>query len=365
MGGKAFSELNIVRLNKDENEEISSKLVRFLRQSLGTSDVSVLPYYKDKPSFGDIDIILTHEDISNFENKIKSDFYEYFQKETCSPRIANNGGVISFAYQKNNQDYVQVDLMPHPKEQFNKIIQYFAYNDLCILISRFISIPVFNARYTPDGCEINVYRDDDSYECLLGIAKTENKLVNYLHFLDLDVERFKCGFNSKNELYQFVTDSRFFDFDNFKQAIGVDNISEKERQNRDVYRGFIDYVIDNKQHKKMNKMDDPQNYLFSHFPELKMQYDYFKNEYKKYIFFKSKFNGENIGKILNIDCQDRVLGKVMKSFLKNRVLSENKELIDTVNNMSDNEFNAMILNKHKELYQNVKSVDPKFKKRVF
>lgn len=349
MGGKAFGELNIVRMDKENYDIISNNIVDLLKRILKSDNVGALSYYKEKSSFGDVDVIITNEDIHRFEIENNVNFYNFVQEKINSPRISDNTSLVSLAFKINSKDYVQIDLMPHPEKDYVNVHRYFSYNDLCILIGRFLSVPVFNARYTKEGCEINIYREENNTEYLLGIARTENKIYDYLTFLDLNVEKFKSGFSSKKEIYKFIYDSKYFDYNNFLNAINIDNSLEKVRQSRDLYQGFIDFILTQKE-KKGVKPKNAKECLLNNFPELKIQEDNYKKEYSDFLLFKDKFNGDNISKLLKIDKKDRNLGVIMKSFLKHRVLSENKEFINKVLLLSESEFFNMLLSAKNKYY---------------
>lgn len=366
MGGHAFSELNVVRMTADQFETVKKGVIKFLKSALDSEYVDVLPYYKDKTSFGDIDIIITNEDLKRYKEKNGKDFYSHIGEHLGSPRVADNGAVVSFALPLTKSEsgtplnYVQLDLMAHPEENFKKVIQFFGYNDLCILINRFISIPVFNVRYTMNGCEFNVYKGEKD-DHLLGVVSTVGKLEDYIKLMDLDLDKFKSGFNNKEEIYNFVFNSRYFDTLVYNREISVNNISEKERQEREVYRNFA-YFVNGKKNKKGEILPDPQRLIYDSFPELKAQSEIFKNEHIFYLNFKKRFNGENISEISGINIKDKKLGMLMKSFLTYRVLKDNKEFIDQVNNMTEEDFKKMILCKKREVFNNEsKSVSVKFK----
>lgn len=365
MGGNAFKNINIVRMNNVEFKNVSKKLVNILKDILNSEEVAILPYYDNKPFFSDVDIMLCNEDISNFEKENNVNFFEYCNKLFSGEGIAiNNDSLVSIAVpiNKAHTEFAQVDLMPHPRENFYKNLIFYGYNDLNVLVNRFISIPLFNAKYTSDGVEINIYREKGNIDMLLGIAKTENSALEYLSFLDLDINKFKKGFSTKEEIFDFILSSKYFDTNTFNSQIKINNSSEKLRLRRDVYRTFIDYVKD-KDFKSGTKVIDSLEVLFDNFDTLKKQSEMFFKQYDDYIIFKQRFNTENINAILGLESKDLIGGKVIKTFLKEREVYKNKELIETVNRMNDEEFKNM-LNERRLLINEKEKANIKSKKRI-
>lgn len=363
MGGKAFNHLNIVRMNKDNYVKTKSKLIKTLKVLLKSDLIQDLPYYKDKETFGDLDLVMTNEDLNNFKEKNDRSFFDYLKEKYKKSEYVENGNITSFALPINDEEYVQVDFMPHNREDYFNVINYFSFNDLPILINKFLSIPTFDAVYHMNGCSINIYREEGNTEYLLGIASTNNKMFEYLSALDLNVEHYNKGFSNKKDIYEFIYSSRYFDTDYFFNEIESLNSVEKKRQERSLYQGFIDYVR-SKPRKVGDKIKNKEERLFQVFPELKEQKEFFKQEYRNYLKFRERFNGKNISLILSLNEKDRNLGLIMKSFLEERVLSENRKLINKVNSLSDLEFKNMLLQRKKEVL-NEKNANFKSKNRIF
>lgn len=366
MGGNAFKNINIVRLNNVEFKLISEKIVLILKKILNSENVAILPYYDNKESFSDVDIMICREDIKFFEANKKINFFEYCNDIFNGNGIAtNNESLTSIAIPTNKEKtkFAQVDLMPHSFSEFNKNLIFFGYNDLNVLVNRFLSMPLFNAKYIPDGVELNIYREEGVKDMLLGIAKTDNEALKYLSFLDLDINKFKTGFNSKEEIFDFIISSKYFDTNIFYEQINMVNSSEKLRLKRDVYSSFIDYVK-NKPLKNGEKIKDPKIILFENFEDLKIQSKEFFNQYNNYLEFKKRFNVNFINKLLNLDSKDLLGGKILKSFLKERDLYKNIELINRINKMKDEDLKLILIEQGKIINEERKT-DSKLKKRIF
>lgn len=366
MGGNAFKNLNIVRLDNNEFKKISNKIVEILKNILNSENVAILPYYENKETFSNVDIMICNEDIECFEKNKNVDFFKYCNEIFDGRGIAiNNDNLTSIAVPINKEKtkFAQVDLMPHNYSNFEKNLNFFGYNDLNVLVNRFLSIPLFNAKYVPDGVELNIYREEGMDDMLLGISKTSNKSLKYLEFLNLDIKKFKKGFKSKEEIFDFVLSSKYFDTSVFYSQISMVNSSEKLRLKRKVYSSFIDYVK-MKPIKNGEKVKNPKSMLFENFNELKIQSDYFFEQYNNYLEFKKKFNVSNINRLLNLDEKNRLGGKILKSFLQERDIYKNIELINKVNKMNEEELTIALIERGKEINEE-KKADIKSKKRIF
>ena len=77
MGGNAFKNINIVRMNNVEFKNVSKKLVNILKDILNSEEVAILPYYDNKPFFSDVDIMLCNEDILIFVKENYVNFFVY------------------------------------------------------------------------------------------------------------------------------------------------------------------------------------------------------------------------------------------------------------------------------------------------
>lgn len=364
MGGNAFKDINVIKMNKDEFEYHSNRVIVFLRENLNSEYVNILPYFSNKNSFSDIDIMICREDINDYQSKNgKSIFKSLIDHFDCpQSTLGNDDNLISIAVPIDKNRFIQLDLMPHSKNVYDDNLRFFAYNDLNILINRFISVPVFGAKFSPNGLCLNIYRDEKSKELLLGVAETKDKYYDYIDFLDLNVEQLKKGFNEQEEMYAFIFKSKYFDTSTMLSQIANLNVVERGRMDRPLYKGFISYV-QNKESKRGIVPSSSNEQLFARFPEIKEHKKLLRQEYQSYLLFKLRFNFPYIKEILNGETSDNVK-QFMNSFRKDRHIRNEKKLIEQVNTLSDEDF-VKFLNSEIRKYNESKKINIKSKKRIF
>lgn len=124
MGGNAFPNYCLARLNAEDYVIISNEIVNRLRSNFPDSLFEVIPSYRSKDSFGDLDILYCSDvPRDSLKNCISPVDYVY------------NGDVSSFAVEINDQLF-QVDLIKSPRVSFDFALSYFSYNDLGNLLGR-------------------------------------------------------------------------------------------------------------------------------------------------------------------------------------------------------------------------------------
>lgn len=176
MGGLLF---NTKRMPKEEFlpfvQEVEGKL------RMHTNYRFFVPkWIRDKEDFGDLDIVVeTPVDNEVFKNIFKAE------------KFNSNGPCFSIVY----KDF-QVDFIKHSPEDFESSMNYYCYNDLGNLIGRLAQR--FNLKFGPDGLRYTYYTGVKSE---MNVSKDINMILS---FLDLDVNKFHQGFETRKELFDFI-----------------------------------------------------------------------------------------------------------------------------------------------------------------
>lgn len=347
MGGKALKSINVSGMDKETFLKVSLDVIGKLQDELGSNLVEILPYYKSKKTFSDIDVLISKTAIEKYGfNK----FHEFLKEDLKSPEQSGNSQVYSFGY-KYEDSYHQVDLMIHDEDMFFKAKKYFAYNDLNILMN-FISVSNFDLAFSKEGLNHTIYTDSKTQK--IGDYTVEADFYDILDFLGLNKEKHKIGFNSLEDMYDFIYESPYFDSSSFLKKTEKENRSEIKRAERKTYSGFIEYVK-NKPVKKslLNKKstDEIQNLFFFKFPIAKEKYDKIIKNDKKIKEMRESFNGFVISKVLDIDIKDRFLGVVMRKIKHDFNYDENL-MADWIKENGKDKLNDLIIIASNELKDN-------------
>ena len=164
MGGNALKNTNTRRYNSDEyfklfqviGAQICDHVVQF----------GLIKSYRNKDTFGDMDILYVHNGTINMRDVVTSLF---------NPNeIVVNGDVMSF-----NVEELQVDLIKVNLEEYDFAMKYFSYNDLGNLIGRVAH--KLGLKFGRKGL-LYVYRKNDK---ILGEVTITNDLIKLLVSVDM------------------------------------------------------------------------------------------------------------------------------------------------------------------------------------
>lgn len=121
MGGKAFSNLKNVRLDKDEFETFSNACSIKLETVFPENEFRTIVSFRNKESFGDLDILWCGPAQS----------IESMCRTLGAIAVFDNGPVVSYAVPIDIDDSIfQVDLIRVDCRHMESAFSYFAFNDL-------------------------------------------------------------------------------------------------------------------------------------------------------------------------------------------------------------------------------------------
>jgi hypothetical protein len=275
-----------------------------------------IKYYSEKESFGDMDIIINSKHlqpnyikglIEIFELNSKSDNDTI--KNIAEGNWSKNGNVFSFKYKE-----FQIDLIITADEDFQPSIDYFGYNDLGNLVGRVTH--KLGLKVGHRGTHV-IVRDDSH---LVGEILVTKDLREILELADFDVAKWEAGFNTLEEIYIWVSNSKYFN----KEIYSLDNRNHYSRTRdakRATYKGFTEWCEtrefeNNFPYSEMTSKDgynirEPffTELICKRFPHVKEEYDVLIAEYEEHKIFKSKFNGDICMKITGLE--GKALGEFM------------------------------------------------------
>lgn len=324
MGGNALKNCFTRRYQKDEYNHLCNEVLEILLSSENIYK-AVIPYsYRNKESFGDMDIVISFT--QNF------DLQTYIKKYFNSKEIKSNGDCLSFEYKE-----FQIDLIKE-NDHFKTSLEYLNWNDLGNIIGRVAH--KFGLKYGHKGL-LYIAKNDSGYNPK-EILISEN-ILDILEFLGFDYDRYTFGFNNINDIYDFVIESKFFNpqIFSFEEMNHINRVRNKKRI---TYQGFIDYIktINFNEKSFFEYSKDKSIYLPRvnyYFPEADI-FGFIEN-YKKEIEIKEKvkdkFNGQLLIDLTGLT--DKSLGEFINYF-KNHYYK---------NNLSDNlDFDNWVLLQDKE-----------------
>ena len=221
----------VERLSKTDYDTVISTLLPNLPEK-----TLPVPSYRSKDSFGDCDLLTTATDEA-FENSLSKDFALLGKKR--------NGSVTSYALKYGSFPPFQFDLIKAKEDSFKFNYNYLSYNDLGNLIGRVAA--AFGFKFAHDGLYILAWYDHKGEERSVGRVKEYGKtndcaehrieklfISNFdeaLEFLGFDSLRFAQGFNTIDDILDFVANSKYFCKDFFL----FENRNHDQRK-RDVKR---------------------------------------------------------------------------------------------------------------------------------
>ena len=242
MGGNATKQFGTQRIDKVQYEQAVEQWLLayeslFIYNAFAavTSQlqpkIKVIPSYRNKSEFGDIDFIVN--DLPSDKSLMRSHQIEILG-------YVRNGATISLAVKFHRiweAPTIQIDLIYQSNEDFDFAYNYFSYNDLGNLIGRIAA--AVGLKFGHDGLYLKGYFDAngkpaDKHEALI---KREVKL-NYsfdeaIQMLGLDPARFHQGFNELEDIFEFVMSSPFFhkDWFLFENRTSDQRARDKKRKN--------------------------------------------------------------------------------------------------------------------------------------
>lgn len=347
MGGNALKET----LKNEENEiircEEKTLSLIFMKVEITLKDffnkeeihdvkIAMPRYIYDKKDFGDLDIVVGEK---SFDKNL---LYEHLENTLKTPEISENGDITSFAFPLKEKTFFQVDLIFTTREDFEPMLNYLGDNDLSNLsgrLARFIGL-----KFSMKGLEVPLeYKNQKIYDKNL-ILTTDIKEI--LSILDLNHKKYIEGFNNLNELFEYVSKSKYF----HKNLYLLENGNHTDRKKDGVrpnYLAFLNF-LEQKNFKQEYGDFNQDEYVKTMLIKFNKEEEYNKifEEIRNVELFKTYFNGKVIEKLFSISGKD--LGNFMMEIKKDKVLYENieKNILKIANNVENEEDRQILINSY-------------------
>lgn len=329
MGGNAIKGAFTRRYKKEEFDNILPDILN--KAKMLFKDAVSTTFFKSKESFGDADILcLVDDTISN------TDIKQWIIDTFDSKEVVQNTTVYSFEYKE-----LQVDFILTNAENWETSQTYYSYNDLHNLIGKVAH--KFGLKWGHKGLTY-VYRVDGKKLGDIIVSKDTTKVLQFLGF---DSNKYNDGFDTIEEIFDFVTNSKYFnpwmfDFET------LNRINRERDQKRTTYANFVKHVAPMKDLGKDSFhyfYPDKKIYLGLidyYFPGFLCQYRELELKEERRKLIKSLYNGSIIMNEFNIS--GKILGNYMNNFTKSF-----KTLCDMEQYIIDTNDTNTILNKFSEI----------------
>ena len=295
MGGNALTQTTTRRYAAAEYYRAYTGLEPRIASIVCAARVALIPAYREKESFGDMDILYSGDCLST----------EAVAAEFAPNQIVKNGDVISFDY---NQ--LQVDLIN--TKTFDYSLAYFSYNDLGSLVGKLTR--QLGLKHGHTGLRLPVrYGTRFLSEILVTTCHDDT-----LEFLGLDPAVFHRGFDTLNDIFNFVASSKYFN----PAAYALENVSAAGRsraKTRHTYQEFLKFCSGRTGH--VLEIGDKTQHLgaiFSRWPHVAEQFRTITAEALLGVEAGKRLNGEVVKQITGATGVE--LGRLMTAVKRHELL---------------------------------------------
>jgi len=318
MGGKALNRygVNTIRLSTHEFLKLAKYFQNKVENDLGV-ETHVVEFFREKETHGDLDLLIKINNPINIK--------EYVEKNIVTKALHNNGGVLSFEY--NN---FQVDFIPVKQQIWEAAKTFFDWDPTGNLMGK--TAHKFGVKYGFDGLVLPIRNFDGRLSKNVQISTNMRKVFEFLGY---DYDKYLRGFNTKEDIFKWVINSKYFDSEMFEMQ-NLNQIDRKRNRKRATYQEFLAYLKSNNISKSFN-FKNKEEYLeiiqeYFHEVGLKNKIEELNQLDNKRQQVSKKFNG-NIIMNEHTWLKGKELGEVMNKFKSNfndfdeYVLNNNTEKI--------------------------------------
>lgn len=339
MGGNALKNQGAVRCSKDVFTQVRDDFFSRFEKIAASYDIHVrfeaLRSYRNKQDFGDLDVLIERNFFKAFDRQQIIDMLSESYEQPLP--FVSNGPVLSVGLPLEQEGkYLQTDLISTPSDEFDFSREYFAWNDAGNLIGRVAH--KMGLRFGHNGLWLPLRDGNNLFATLL--VSREIDIV--LDFLGFDPTRWHEGFDSLEDIFQFIASGKRFNADIFR----LENRNHTARvrdKKRPVYNAFLTWIDRQESLPAFEFNSDKGVYLdeiFSSFPNVSVPYWQAVEQLEKKKALKSIFNGELVSDWTGLSGKE--LGVFMKSFKEAHPDMENAEL-------TQDEVRDMVLS-HKDVF---------------
>lgn len=225
MGGNALKNHPTRRYHTSEYLKLYPEIEATLRPIV-QGRVALVPFYTAKETHGDMDIVVESDHLPH-------NWTEQVMEAFASRDSYNNGDTFTFEFRD-----LQIDLIKARSEEFDHTLNYLSFNDLGNLLGKLAHHLGFVLGHR--GLLYKVMDQNNTVRVL----KLTSDYLEGIRFLGYDPERFKQGFDTLQEVYDYATSSPYF----YPGCYRPDQQNSQNRQRdrkRPTYQGFLEHLEQN------------------------------------------------------------------------------------------------------------------------
>lgn len=311
MGGRALKNTSTRRYLATEYFDLIPQIFKCLNSITKIDRMDVIPAYRTKESFGDMDVVYsTWDDLPLCVEDIKSCFNVN--------EIVRNGSVISFDFKE-----LQIDVIHLHQESYDYGISYFSWNDCGNIVGK--CAHRLGLKHGHNGLFLPLRYDDNVFA---EICVTTNHHET-LRFLGLDPIVFTEGFDTLEQMFEFVIKSPYYHPDQYLLE-NLNTVAKIRDRKRDTYRKFLEYgkTIDTTKLTSYEHRSDKSDFMpliFKTFPDSKIRFDHEMKCVSLRTLAKTKFNGDIVSELTEL--KERQLGMFMSHLKSVDVLNDPHQIV--------------------------------------
>ena len=288
MGGNLFKGKSR-RYQKDEYEALVAELNPAFEKLF--TKYNVCPAFKDKDSFGDMDVVGVVSPCVNFPTRV-------IEVTNCD-EVSKNGNQVSFLYKE-----FQVDLVCHSETDYPMAKYYYGNGDRGNFVGKLAH--TLGLKYGHDGLWLKV-RENESHLLREVLLTNDPKVADAF----LDVE-YREEFDSFDDMFENVVASKYFNVETYDDENNnhVSRVRDAKRPNYTKFREYAAKMTDRKFFPYAKDKSVHLPLVFAAFPHAEKEYHEAKEEFRKLTLFRTKLNGEMVAELTGL--KDKELGMMMK-----------------------------------------------------
>ncbi|WP_439126224.1 MAG: hypothetical protein ACNJA3_28050 (plasmid) [Pseudomonas rhizophila] len=348
MGGNALSSSGSTRCSREVALQVLEDfLARFEKITCSLSNaarVEPIAAYREKPDFGDLDVLV---DSRVFQSIPPQSVVEALSANygKALPWV-KNGPVLSVGLPLSVEGQcLQLDLISTPAAEFNFSLGYFSWNDMGNLVGRIAH--KMGLKFGHDGLWLPM-RDGTNLHDELLITRDFGLALSFLGF---DAARWQQGFDSLDDIYQFVASGERFNPDLYPLEHRNHTARVRDKK-RPVYMGFLRWIEEQQTLNRYPWQQDKSAYLpevMSAFPALKAEYDQSLVRLAHSKAIRACFNGEVVTEVTGLT--GKALGEFMAHF--KRAQGDGMDNLPLLSRQQIRELISVELNQYGELAANL------------
>jgi len=314
MGGNAFKNIKLKRINPTDYNNIKNHVINLLQPYCKL--ITVPHHIQTKADFGDLDILylLDTTEISNNE------FVALAEKLFNSEEVHYTKGCPARSFHFNISGFpeFQVDLISTKNENDLKFQQfYLSHSDFGSIVGQICSCMGYT--FSDTNLKLKVFYNNNP-AANLGTIELTNNIEKVCEFLGYDSNRLKDPFSTEEEFFTFMSQGKLFKPEFFNMEKSFNHTHRKRASKRPVYTRFMEFVAKEFEATDPELIDKPGNKLIAakHFGVLK-EYNQMLSDHERRLEYKQKLNGDVVKKCLPIFVEkireNRLNGKVLGRFM--------------------------------------------------